>query len=323
MIPRRDFIALVGGAAVWPVVARGQQAKVARLGFLGSASATGFQVEALRAGLRDFGYVEGRNIFIEWRFAEGKYDQLPKLAAELVRLNVDVIVTHSTAGTQAAKAATATIPIVMAVAGDATALGLVSTLARPGGNVTGSTFFDPEQMAKRMELLKEISPSIMRLAVVLNPNNPMNELILQTMETTAKPLGMELKPYYASSPNEFENTFAAIATQKNDAVVIHDDPTLVVNAKEIALLATKQRLISIGHPAFSAAGGLMAYGTNLYNLFRRAGYFVDRILKGTNPRDLPVERPTKFDLVINLKTARALGLTVPPQLLARADEVIE
>ena len=153
----------------------------------GSASATGFQVEALRAGLRDFGYVEGRNIFIEWRFAEGKYDQLPKLAAELVHLNVDVIVTHSTAGTQAAKAATATIPIVMAVAGDATALGLVSTLARPGGNVTGSTFFDPEQMAKRMEILKEISPSIMRLAVVLNPNNPMNELILQTMETTAKP----------------------------------------------------------------------------------------------------------------------------------------
>jgi putative ABC transport system substrate-binding protein len=322
---RREVIALLGAVAAtgWPRGTRAQQKKIARLGFLGPASATGFQVAALRAGLRDFGYVEDRNVAIEYRFADGQYARLPALANELVDLNVDVIVTHSTPGTQAAKAATSTIPIVMAVAGDATALGLVDNLARPGGNVTGSTFFNPELMAKRLELLKELATPMSRIAVLLNPDNPVNEAILPVMEETAKPLGMELTRFYVRGPNEFERSFADIADQRLDAVVINDDPILIVNAKVLALLATSRRIPAISHPEFGAAGGLMAYGVNLYNLFRRAGYFVDRILKGANPGDLPVERPTKFELVINLATAKSLGLNIPATLLTRADEVIE
>jgi putative ABC transport system substrate-binding protein len=323
-IGRRKFMATVAGVAVaWPLASRAQQAKVPRLGFLGPASSTGFQVEALRAGLRDFGYVEGRNVAIEYRFAEGQYDRLPALANELVRLNVDVIVTHSTPGTRAATAATSTIPIVMAVAGDAIALGLVSNLARPSGNVTGSTFFNPELMAKRLELLKELPAPMFRIAVLSNSDNPVNEAIFPVMEETAKPLRMELMKFYVRGPSEFERVFADIADQKLDAVVIVDDPILIVNAKALALLAISRRIPSISHPEFGAAGGLMAYGVNLYDLFRRSGYFVDRILKGANPSDLPVERPTKFELVINLTTAKSLGLDIPPTLLARADKVIE
>jgi putative tryptophan/tyrosine transport system substrate-binding protein len=323
-IGRRELMAALGGVAVaWPLPARAQQAKVPRLGFLGPASPTGFQVEALRAGLRDFGYVEGRNLAIEYRFANGQYDRLPTLANELVRLNVDVIVTHSTPGTQAAKAATSTIPIVMAVAGDATALGLVSNLARPGGNVTGSTFFNPELMAKRLELLKELPTPMFQIAVLSNTDNPVNEAIFPVMEETAKPLSMKLTKFYVRGPGEFERAFADIANQKLDAVVIVDDPILIVNAKALALQAISRRIPSISHPEFGAAGGLMAYGVNLYDLFRRSGYFVDRILKGTSPGDLPVEQPTKFELVINLTTAKSLDINIPPTLLARADRVIE
>jgi putative tryptophan/tyrosine transport system substrate-binding protein len=214
---RRKFIRLFGGAAAWPLAAHAQT-KVARLGFLGAASPTGFQ-------LRDFGYVEGNNIVIEYRFAEGRYERLPELAAELVGLKVDVIVTHTAVGTRAAKAATATIPIVVAVVGDAVAAGLVSNLARPGSNVTGSTFFDPELMAKRLELLKELAQSTSRVAVLLylNPDNSFNELVMQTMQTTAKPLGIELKAFYVGGPSEIESAIADIADQKNDGVVIHDD----------------------------------------------------------------------------------------------------
>jgi putative tryptophan/tyrosine transport system substrate-binding protein len=321
---RRAFIAgLASTAVAWPLAARAQVAKVARLGFLGTASATGFQVEALRAGLRDFGYIEGQNIIVEYRFAEDNYSQLPALASELVRVKVDVIVTHSTPGTQAAKAATATIPIVMAVSGDAIALGLVDNLARPSGNVTGSTYFNPELMAKRLELLKALATPMSRIAVLMNPDNPVNETVLRMMEKTAIALRMELNEFEARAPSEFENTFADIANQRLDAVVISDDPTFIVNAKILSVQAISRRLPSVSFLEFAAAGGLMAYGVNLYDLFRRAGYFVDRILKGANPGDLPVERPTKFPLAINLKTARVLGLEIPPTLLARADDVIE
>jgi putative tryptophan/tyrosine transport system substrate-binding protein len=275
---RREFITLVGGAAAWSRVAHAENANVARLGFLGIASATGFQPEALRAGLRDFGYVEGRNILIEYRFAEGRYERLPELATELVGLKVDVIVTHSTPGTKAAKAATATIPIVMAVVGDAVATGLVSNLARPEGNVTGSTFFDPELMAKRLELLKELAPSTSRVAVLLYSENLIDEFIIQAMQATAKPLGMELNAFHVGGPSEFEGAIADMANQKHDGVVIHDDPILIVNARKIAALATRHHLASIALPAFSVAGGLMAYGVNLYDLFRRSGYFVNRLL---------------------------------------------
>ena len=323
-IGRRHFISALGGATIArPLVTHAQQARLPRLGFLGPASPTGFQVEALRAGLRDFGYVEGRNVVIEYRFAEGQYDRLPALANELVRLNVDVIVTHSTPGTQAAKGATSTIPIVMALAGDAIALGLVANLARPGGNVTGSTFFNPELMAKRLELLKELPAPMFRIAVLSNPDNTANEAIFPVMEETAKPLGMELTRFYARSPIEFDKIFAEIANQRLDAVAIVDDPILIVNAKALALLAISRRIPSISHPEFGAAGGLLAYGVNLYDLFRRSGYFVDRILKGTSPGDLPVEQPTKFELLINLTTAKSLLLNIPPTLLARADRVIE
>jgi putative ABC transport system substrate-binding protein len=313
---RRDFIGLLGSMAAACPRAAYAQTKIARVGFLGIASATGFQPEALRAGLRDFGYVEGNNIVIEYRFAEGRYERLPKLAAELVDLKVDVIVTHTTPGAKAAMAATATIPIVVAVMGDAVASGVVSNLARPEGNVTGSSFFDPELMAKRLELLNAVLTG-------LNPDSSINELIMQAMQTTAKALGIELKEFYVRGPNEFESAIVDIADQKNDGVVIHEDPILVVNTKEIAVLTTRYHLASISLPAFSVAGGLMAYGVNLYDLYRRAGYFVDRILKGARPSDLPIERPTKFELVINLDTAKALGITVPAQLLARADQVIE
>ncbi len=322
-LKRREFIALLGGTAAWPLAARAQQEKIARIGFLGAASATGFQAEALRAGLHDYGYIEGKNIIIEYRFADGKYERLPVLADELVKLKVDVIVTHSTPGTQAAKDATATIPIVMAVAGDAIALGLIENLARPGGNVTGSTFFNPELMAKRLELLNELPTPMTRIAVLFRAGNAVNKLVLQTMAATAKALKMELLEFYVQGPSEFENTLTNIANQRADAVVINDDPILIVNANELARLSAKRRLVSIAYPELATAGGLMAYGINFFELFRRSGYFVDRILKGANPGDLPVERPTKFDFVINLERAKALGLDIPPTLLARANKVIE
>jgi putative tryptophan/tyrosine transport system substrate-binding protein len=325
---RREFITLVGGTvAMWPLAARAQQpsAKVFRIGFLGLPTADSLpkRPEALRAGLRDLGYQEGRDFVIEYRWADGNYDRLPALLADLIRLKVDVIVTHGTPGAMAAKKATSTIPIVMAVVGDALGSGLVSSLARPGGNMTGLTFFNPELAAKRLELLKETIPGLTDAGILLNLANPINEPILLQMSRVAQSLKLELHQFDVRAPTEFEGAFAAMAAKRIGALVVIDDAVALSNAPAVAALALKQRLPSCGWTDFAIDGGLMAYGVNFLDMFRRAATFVDKILKGAKPSDLPVERSTKFELVINLKTAKALGIIMPPALLTRADEVIE
>jgi ABC-type uncharacterized transport system substrate-binding protein len=324
---RREFVALLSGAAVaWPLGASAQQpGKVFRIGFLGLTTAESLpkRPEAFRAGLRDLGYQEGRDIVIEYRWADENYDRLPALLAELVRLNVDVIVTHGTPGVLAAKRATTTIPIVFATSGDALGSGLVSSLTRPGGNVTGLTYFNPELSAKRLELLKEIMPGLTDVGVLLNPVNPMNEPIIPAMKLTAQALKLELHQFGAREPAEFEGAFAAMAARRVGALVVLDDTTLIASASAVANLALQQRLPSIGWPDYAVVGGLMAYGVNFLDMFRRAATFVDKILKGAKPGDLPVEQATKFETIVNRKTAKAIGIDVSTSLLLRADEVIE
>ena len=329
MTSRRTVLKALTGATLLarPLAGLAQQpAKIARIGFLGLVSSTGWasRVEALRAGLRDLGYVEGKNIVIEFRWADGKYDRLPNLAAELVRLNVDVLVTAGTPGTRAAKRATSTIPVVMAVSGDAVATGLVASLARPGGNITGSTFFDPELTAKRLELLKEAMPRVAQVAALLNPDNPASiGPVLQAMQIAAKSMKVGLQQFEVLGPNEFDSAFAAMANRRVDAVAVLDDGVFLANARAIADVAAKNRLPLIGNKEFAEAGGLIGYGVNFLELWRRAAYFVDRILKGAKPGDLPVEQATKFELIINMKTARALGIKIPDSILVRANKVIE
>jgi putative tryptophan/tyrosine transport system substrate-binding protein len=329
LINRRKIVqAFTAGALVAPVALRAQRqpTKVARIGFLGLASSTGWatRVEALRGGLRDLGYVEGRNIFIEFRWAEGKYDRLSGLADELVRLSVDVLVTAGTPGTLAAKRATSTIPIVMAVSGDAIATGIVDSLARPGGNITGSTFFDPEVTAKRLEVLKEAIPRLAQVAVLLNPDNPGSTgPVLKAMQIAAESKKIALLRFEVSRPNEFDSAFAAMVQRRVDAVTIFDDSMFLANARAIADIAANNRLPLIGNREIVEAGGLIGYGVNTLELWRRAAYFVDRILKGARPGDLPVEQATKFELLVNLKTANALGITIPQSLPLRADKVIQ
>ena len=299
--------------------------RVWRIGFLGAAtpSVWASRVEGLRGGLRDLGYVEGKNIVIEFRWANGMYDRLPDLAAELTRLKIDVLVTAGTPGVLSAKRATTTIPIVMAASGDAVATGLVASLARPGGNITGSTSFSQQLHAKRLELLKEAMPNLGLVGVLFNPRNPAFTTDLQEMEPAARSMKVRLQRFESQGPNEFAGAFAAMTRSHVDAVVIQEDGMLNDNTRAIADLAAQQRLSSIGLKEFADAGGLMGYGVDRIELFRRAAYFVDRILKGAKPADLPVEQPSKFDLAINLKAAKALGLTIPASLLQRADQVIE
>ena len=283
----------------------------------------GNQLDALRQGLRDLGYVEGNNIVIEYRWAEGKYDRLPELAAELVRLDVSVIVTHGTPGSLAAKRATSTVPIVMAIIGDAIATGLVQSIARPGANITGSTFFFPELNAKRLEFLKEAMPRIRRVGVLVNPDNPAYLPALKAMEAAAKSLQLEIHPFAVKEPGQFASAFSAMAERRMEAVEVVDDRMLIANGTTIANLAITRGLPVIGGRDITDGGGLMAYAVDFAPMYRRAASFVDKILKGAKPADLPVEQATKFELVVNLKTAKALGLTVPATVLARADEVIE
>jgi putative ABC transport system substrate-binding protein len=322
---RREFITLLGGAAVWPLAARAQQPKVARIGFLGLVSPTSHasRLAALRAGLRDLGWVEGRNMLIEFRWAEGNYDRLPALAEELVRLNVDVLVTHASPGALAAKRATSKIPIVITAIGDMLALDLVSSLSRPGGNITGLSIFNPELAAKRLELLKEAFPALTKAAVLLNPDNAVNRLILDEMGATAKASNIVLQAFEARRSSDFERVFTAMTDQQVDALVIQEDAMLNANANALAVFAAVKRLPSCGFPEFVRAGGLLAYGINFPDMDYRAATFVDKILKGAHPGDLPVEQSTKFNMMVNLQTAKALSITLPPTLLARADEVIE
>ena len=305
-------------------VAQAQPAKVIRIGFLGptSAASNAGRMEALRAGLRDLGYLEGKNLVIESRWAEGKFDRLPELAAELVRLNVDVILTTGTPGIRAAKNATTTIPIVMVTSGDPVGFGFVASLAQPGGNITGSSTFGPELSAKRLELLKETLPRTQRVAVLFNPDNSINDRNLPAMEQTAKLLKIRLQRFEVRGAEEFKNAFAAMTKQRVDAVALPEDDFLNANQNEVAELVAKQRLPSIGRAEFAEAGGLIGYAVNFFDLYRRAAIFVDKILKGAKPADLPVQQPTKFEFVINLKTAKQIGLTIPPNVLAGADKVI-
>ena len=324
---RRHFIQVVGGMAMaCPLVLHAQPlARVARIGFLGSASASGSakSVEALRTGLRDLGYVEGKNIVIEFRWAEGRYDRLSALVTDLIRLKVDLIVTHGTPGTRAAKKATSTIPIVMAISGDAIATGLVTSLARPEANVTGSTFFIPQLNAKRLELVKEVCPYVARVAALSNPNNPVSKPIIPAMQAAATPLKLDFDIAEAQGPGEFDRAFASMAKRGVDAVVITEDGEFAASFGAIAALALANKLASIGAQEYAKAGGLIGYGVDLLGLYRRAAYFIDKILKGSRPADLPIEQPTRFELVINVKTAKTLGLEIAPAMLARADETIE
>jgi putative ABC transport system substrate-binding protein len=294
---------------------------------LGSASLSSpvykANIDALRAGLRDLGYIEGQNLIIEFRWAEGNYERLPELAAELLRLNVDVLVTHGTPGTLAAKRATTTVPIVIAVVGDALVTGVVSSLARPGGNITGSTFFNPELGAKRLELLREAFPRSRRFGALVNPANPMVRAVLQGMEAPIRSLDIELQVFEARTPARFENAFLAMAERSVDAVTVIEDPMFIANAEAIGKIAVSRRVPLVGFREIVDAGGLLAYGVRWHEMWRRAAVFVDKILKGANPGDLPIEQATRFNLVINLKAAKALGVKLPATLLVRADEVIE
>ncbi len=324
---RREFITLLGGAAAaWPLAARAQQAgKVHRIGFLGSATAAGSAnaVESLREGLREYGYVEGTNITIEFRWAEGVYERLPHLVAELIATKVDVLITHGTPGTRVAKEVATSIPIVMAISGEAIATGLVSSLAKPDANLTGSTFFLPQLNAKRLEVLKEACPRIFHPAALSNPDNPVSRPIIPAIQAAAASLSLIVEVVRAQGPSEFSLAFAAIAKSRVDSVVITEDGEFAASFRTIATFALANKLPSIGAREYAEAGGLIGYGVDIFGLYRRAAYFVDRIFKGAKPADLPIEQPTRFELIVNLKTAKALGLEIPPSFLARADEVIE
>jgi len=320
-------VVLAASIILAPLAGEAQQAaKIARIGFLspGSASDPRMRLEAFRQGLRDLGYVEGQNIAIESRWAEGKYDRLPGLAADLVRLKVDVIVTYAPPAIQAAKQASGTIPIVMAGIGDPVATGFVASLARPGGNITGLSTMSPELIGKQLEILREVVPKVSRVALLGNPANAGNALQVQHAQDTARVLGVRLQPLEARGHSEIDSALAAMTKLGVGAVVVLVDALFLEQRTRIAELAAKRRLPSLFMLVdFVEAGGLMSYAASDADTFRRVASFVDKILKGAKPADLPVEQPTNFELVINLKTAKALGLTIPQSLLLRADRVIQ
>jgi putative ABC transport system substrate-binding protein len=326
VITRRAFIGtLVGGLASWPLAAGAQQAgNVFQIGYLGNStpSIEASLVEAFRQGLRENGYVEGKDVVVHYRWADGRIDTFPVLAAELVRLKVDVIVASGTPGSLAAQRATKTIPIVVAAVGDAVGVGLVPSLARPGGNVTGLSALTSE--LEGLQVLRELVPKVGRLSVLMNPANPFTALAWKETQVAGAKLGLMLHPAEVRTVDAFEGVFAAIVKTRPDALVVIADRLLLSNRNRIVAFAAQHRVPAM-YPfrEFVDEGGLVVYGPNFADMFRRAGRYIDRILKGTNPGDLPMEQPTKFELVINMRTAKALGLTIPPSLLLRADEVIQ
>jgi putative ABC transport system substrate-binding protein len=324
-LSRRRFVA--GGAALIcaPAAVAAQPAgKLYRVGVLGTTSPRthGQFVDAFREALRDRGYVEGRNVTLEYRWAESDYARLPALATELAEMPVDLILTHGTPGAQAAKGATTTIPIVVAVTGDALTTGLVKSLARPGGNLTGLSFSFPEVNAKRIEILTEALPGLKRVAALMNGKNRGNVATVEAMARLARPLGVEVRQVTASTPDEFDAVFAQIA-RSSEAVCVYEDAFFLAEKARLAGLAEKNRLRSIGFREYAEAGGLLGFGVNFPEMWRRAAGFADRIFKGAKPGDLPVEQPTKYDTVVNLRTARALRVTISRTLLLRAETVID
>jgi putative ABC transport system substrate-binding protein len=326
---RREFIALLGGAAAaWPLAARGQQPAIPVVGFLNAVSPEGFaeRIAAVRQGLKEAGYVEGQNVTIEYRWAENQLDRLPVLAADLVRKRVAVILaTGGTAPAIAAKAATSTIPIVFTIPEDPVQLGLVASLSQPGGNLTGVNLFVGELVAKRLELLRELVPAMSRVAVFVNPANPARaESQVREVESAGHAMGLRIQIFNAGTGREINAAFATLARERPDALFVSPDPYFVVRRVQIATLAARHAIpTSFSVREAVEAGGLVSYGTNIVDTYRQAGVYTGRILKGAKPAELPVVQSSKFELVINAETARMLGLTVPPSLLATADEVIE
>ena len=325
---RREFVASVGAiggtAVAWPLGVRAQHQPMPVIGFLSAITSYGPFLVAFRKGLADAGYVEGENVAIEYRWAEGRYDQLPELASELVRRQVAVIVAAGgNQSARAAKAATTTVPIVF-YSGDPVAEGLVSSLNRPGGNMTGMSTFAPALGGKRVDLLRELLPGASALAMLINPNYAPAAAEAAETENAARALGHKLSVFKASSEGGIEAAFATLAQQRPDALIVGADPFFNSRREQLATLAVRNSILAIYvWREFVVAGGLMSYGDDFADGYRQVGIYVGRILKGANPADLPVIRPTKFELVINLKTAKALGLKFPPTMLATADEVIE
>jgi len=321
-VKRREFITLLGGAAAWPLTARAQQPAVPVIGFLGAPSAKGREslIAAFQKGLTEVGYSEGRNIVIESRWAEGQFDRLPAMANELVQRKVAVIVAFTTPAGLAAKAATSTIPIVL-LTGDPVGTGLVASLSRPGGNITGLSYMIPETHGKCVELLRDMLPSVQRVAVLGNAGDPSNKQIIEQIQLAGRTTAIKIDPIVmVSGVDQFDAAFAKMAQEGSDAVVVHAS----LPPKNIADLALKYRLpAATSIRQFVEAGGLVSYGALESDLWRRSGIFVHKILQGSRPADLPVEQAVKFELVVNLTTAKALGLAMPQTLLLRADEVIE
>jgi putative tryptophan/tyrosine transport system substrate-binding protein len=327
-IKRRAFITLLGGAVTaWPLAARAQQPPMPVIGFLNGASPEGDVpfVAAFRQGLKEAGYVEGQNVTIEYRWAEGQYDRLPSLAAELVQQKVTVIAATSTPAALAAKAATSTVPIVFTTGGDPIKLGLVASLGRPGGNVTGSTLLGAEVGPKRLELARELFPGATTFALLVNPANPVAATVSKDLQAVADTLGVRLRVLHASTEADFEVAFATAAQLRVSALVIGSpDPLFVSHAARLGALALRHSVPAIYQlREFAAAGGLISYGGYTTDVYRLGGVYTGRILKGEKPSDLPVQQTTRVELILNLKTARALGITVPLPLSGRADEVIE
>jgi putative tryptophan/tyrosine transport system substrate-binding protein len=327
MIERREFITLLGGAAAWPLAAAAQQqvASPRRIGvLLVGLSPESKEAKQFRLGLRDAGYSEGRDVVIEWRSAKGDYDRVPELVADLIRNKMDVIVQDSTIGTDVTKRATSTIPIVMALVLDPIGSGLVGNLAHPDGNVTGLSMMATELYPKRLQLLKEVNPQLTRVAVFWNPDHPFHAKAVEILKAIAPSLSLELSFMGVRTPEQFGPAFSDVSLAKAQALYVVEDPIFFAHRMPLLKLASSARLPTIHETRrFPEAGALMSYGPDLYDLFRRAAIYVDRILKGAKPANLPVEQPTKFELVINLQTAKALGLQIPDKLLALADEVIE
>ena len=323
-LSRLEFIVTLAFLLAASLVAAAQQTlKAPRIGVLATSQSSPY-VAAFRQGLRELGYAEGQNLVIEWRQTEGKSERLTDLATELVRFKVEVIVTTGAQQTRAAQQATRTVPIVMAVSGDPVASGFVASLARPGGNITGLTNLSRELSAKRLELLKQAVPRVSRVVVLADMDVPGSAAQLEETQVAARALGLELRTLNVRTPDDFDQAFRAATEWRADALLAFPSPLVNDQRARIVNLAAKVRLpASYPTREHAEAGGLMAYGPSYSDLFRRAAYFVDRILKGANPADLPVEQPTKFELVVNLKTAKALGLTLLPSLLLRADQVIQ